>query len=294
MTTRRLLVLFLVAAAATAALARTRRAADGESGVRTFAVTGVVMTPPADGRVTVAHDAIADYMPAMAMPFALGDDAPALAPGDKVRFTLRVAAEWSRADGFEVIGRDPTVAGAAAGVTAAASPRLKRGDSLPPFTLTTEQERPFTAADLRGRLTAITFIFTRCPVPEFCPLMVQRFQQVQREIARDAALPHVQLVSITLDPAFDTPAVLAAYAKAMGARPERWRFVTGDAAEIARLTRAFSVYAAPNGPFIDHTLATAVVDGDGRLVEMWRGNGWSAANVIDVLRRETTRRSAGS
>jgi protein SCO1/2 len=119
--------------------------------------------------------------------------------------------------------------------------------------------------------------------------MVQRFQQLQRELPRDRALRDVRLLSVTLDPDYDTPAVLGAYAKAMGASPGRWRFVTGRPAEIATLTNAFAVHAERNGVFIDHTLATAIVDADGRLVEIWRGNGWTAADILEALHRETAR-----
>jgi protein SCO1/2 len=251
----------------------------------------VVTAPPAEGRITVAHDDIPGYMPAMTMPFVLGPGVPArLAPGDRVRFTLRVAEDWSRAEDIIVIGRDADVARTAAGVPPGARQRLKKGDLLPAFSLTTEAGRGFTHADLRGRVTAVAFIFTRCPVPEFCPLMVKRFQQVQREVERDPELGDVRLLSVTLDPAFDTPAVLAAYAKAMGVNPERWQFVTGEPAEIARLTNAFSIHAERNGVFIDHTLATAIIDADGRLVEIWRGNGWRSADLLEGLHRATERR----
>ena len=290
MTTKRLLALLLVAVAATATFARARRATDAEASTRTFEVVGVVTTPPAEGRFTVAHDDIPGYMPAMTMPFVLGPGVPArLAPGDRVRFTLRVAEDWSRADDIIVVGRDAAVARTAAVVTPARL-RVKKGDVVPAFSLTTEAGRGFTHADLRGRVTAVTFIFTRCPVPEFCPLMVKRFQQVQRELERDPTLRDVRLLSVTLDPTFDTPAVLAGYAKAIGANQERWQFVTGEPAEIARLTNAFSIHAEPNGAFIDHTLATAIVDADGRLVEIWRGNGWRSAEIVEGLHRATERR----
>ena len=98
----------------------------------------------------------------------------------------------------------------------------------------------------------------------------------------------MRLLSVTLDPAFDTPQVLDAYARAMRADPARWQFVTGRPEEIARLASAFSIHVERNGLLIDHTLATAVIGRDGRIAEIWRGNGWTAAEVIDVLRRVTT------
>jgi protein SCO1/2 len=284
MTTRRLLALLLVMMVVTVAMARGRRTAGLDEDSRTFAVIGTVTAAPADGNVMVAHEEIAGYMPAMTMPFAVDRQAvPAVRPGDKVRFTLRVAESWSRAEAFTVVGHDARVA-AAVGAPAASAPRLRRGNAVPTFALVDEHGAAFTAEDLKGRLTAVTFIFTRCPLPEFCPLMSKRFQQVQRDIANDPSLDEVRLVSITLDPAFDTPAVLSSYAKAYGADPARWRFLTGPEAEIGRLTTAFAIHTARNGVFLDHTLATAVIDRDGTIVEIWRGTGWTAAQIVAALR----------
>jgi protein SCO1/2 len=135
-------------------------------------------------------------------------------------------------------------------------------------------------------VTAITFVFTRCPVPEFCPLMVRRFHQVQRQLATASAPPEVRLLSVTLDPAFDTPEVLRGYAASQGVDPARWQFATGHPQEIARLTSAFSLHVERGGILIDHTLATAVIGRDGRVVEIWRGNGWKVSEVADALARE--------
>lgn len=290
MSTKHLLLLLTAAVAVSVTLARTRAENAAPPASQIYKVTGVVTAPVADGRVMVAHEDIPGYMPAMTMPFAVGPDAPAtLAAGDRVRFVLRVTAESSRAEGFVVTGHDASIAAAlkAEARTTHAARRLKKGDALPAFSLTTSAGRPFTGDDLRGHVTAVTFIFTRCPVPDFCPLMVKRFQQLQRELETDASLGEVRLLSVTLDPAFDTPEVLAAYASAMRANTARWQFVTGHTEEIARLTSAFSIHVERNGILIDHTLATAVIDRDGRILEIWRGNGWTAAAVLDALRGVT-------
>ena len=115
--------------------------------------------------------------------------------------------------------------------------------------------------------------------------MVKRFQEVQRELESSDSPHDVRLLSVTLDPAFDTPQVLRDYAMSKRANPARWQFATGDRDEIARLTSAFSIHVEQNGVLIDHTLATAVIGRDGRIAEIWRGNGWSAAELLDVIRR---------
>ena len=272
----------VVLAFATGAIAWISRGPAVEAGVRRLSVTGVVVAAPEGREVRIAHDDIPDYMPAMTMAFTLADASARLAPGDRVRFRLRVGSGPSVAEDMAVTGR-----GAAIPVEAGAPPpaRLKRGDTIAPFALIDERGRAFTDADLRGHQTLVTFIFTRCPVPEFCPLMTSRFKALQTTLARDRSLPRdTQLLSITLDPAFDTPAVLDAYAKAMGAEPGRWRFAGGDSDAVQRIARAFSVYVEKNGAMLDHTLATALVDSRGRIVEIWRGNGWKLDEVTTALR----------
>lgn len=293
MTTWRLLALSCAGLTVAVTMARSRAGEPDEAATTRYEVRGVVTAAPADGHVMVTHEAIGDYMPAMTMPFALdpADTFPAMRPGDRVRFTLRVAASDSRASDFVVVGRDERVPAALAARSRSSSARLRPGEAVPPFSLTAQDGTPFTAQSLRGQRTAVTFIFTRCPQPEFCPLMVRRFQQIQREITRDAALADVRLLAVTLDPAFDTPAILTAYATAMQADPARWTFVTGAADAVRILTRAFAVHSEKNGVVLDHTLATAVVDAGGRVVEIWRGNHWSANDVLATLRQVP---SAGS
>jgi protein SCO1 len=198
---------------------------------------------------------------------------------------LSVTAEQSHAGEFEVIAHGAAVPGAADVGGASAARRLKIGDPLPAFSLVTHRDRPFTAANLRGRATAITFMFTRCPLPEFCPATMKRFKDVRQRLDRDPSLDNLRLASVTLDPSFDTPAVLAEYARGVGADSHRWEFVTGAPEAIADFTAAFSIHVDRNGAFIDHTLATAVIGPDGRIVQIWRGTAWKVDELVDVLRR---------
>jgi protein SCO1/2 len=131
----------------------------------------------------------------------------------------------------------------------------------------------------------MTFIFTRCPVPEFCPVMISRFKQLQSAIERDPTLAQTaQLLSVTLDPEFDTPEVLRAYRRAVGAQPARWKFAGGPSEDVRRVSRAFSVHVEKNGALLDHTLTTALIGADGQIIEIWRGNGWTAEEILSALR----------
>ena len=253
---------------------------------RIFTVRGVIKAPFANGTISIQHEAIPGFMPAMTMPFNTdAAEAKDLVAGDRVQFQFHVGKE-SRASDFEKIGRvtpeanevRPSASGGAA------IRRLREGDVVPGFSLIDQAGHELTQADLRGRHTILTFVFTRCPVPEFCPRIGEKFQGLQRELAAastgPAAGPRVQLLSITIDPEHDRPPVLREYGEALGANFERWRFATGTAQEVARLTALFAVRTERNSGTLDHTLATALVGPDGKVIEIWRGNAWKPAEVL--------------
>lgn len=122
---------------------------------------------------------------------------------------------------------------------------------------------------LRGRPYILTFIFTRCPVPNFCPRISQNFSQLQDAIKSDPALAtKARLLSITLDPKFDTPEVLRAYGEHQHADPGAWTFATGEPAQIDSLTQSFAVYVQLEAGTISHGLATALVGPDGSAVKI--------------------------
>jgi protein SCO1/2 len=218
------------------------------------------------------------------MSFAVADRAEAatLKAGDRVRFQLHVNGEVWTTTNFAVVGYEPPPVPTIP--VKATRQRLREGDAVPEFSLTTQNNESFTTAALRGHFTLVTFIFTRCPVPEFCPAMAIRFGQIQNAILANAKLAgRVQLVGITLDPEFDLPVVLKGYAEAVGAKQEIWQFVTGEKSEIEALTRAFAVFTERNGVTLDHTLCTALIGEDGRVLELWRGNRWRVDEVLEVL-----------
>ena len=253
----------------------------------TYTVTGMVTAPMDGATVQVAHDEIPGFMPAMTMPFTLADatEGEGLRPGDLVRFTLRVEQDASRADDLVVTGHDALAARPLVGALARPSTRVRRGDPVPAFALIDQGGQAMGDADLRGHLTVLTFIFTRCPLPEFCPLMMKRLLEVQGAVEDDPGLgPRTRLLSVTLDPEFDTPAVLSAYGSAMGVDFDRWRLVTGAPDDVEAFTKAFAIYTERSGVSIDHTLATALIGTDGRVVEIWRGNGWKTSEVLAALR----------
>jgi protein SCO1/2 len=142
-------------------------------------------------------------------------------------------------------------------------------------------------SSFKGAPVLMTFIYTQCPMPEFCPLMDRHFKTIQEKIAADPALQKIQLVSVSFDPATDTPPVLKAHATKLGADPKRWTFLTGDRDEIDKFAMRFGVSVArdlKNPIDITHNLRTAIVDAKGNLVKAYTGNEWQPDQVIADLK----------
>lgn len=237
--------------------------------------------------ITIKHEDIAGFMPAMTMPFKVNDRKllEGMAPGDLIKATLVVEASNAFLSRVERTGRAPLTE---APPSHPAMQALDRGDTVPDAALVDQDGKARRLAEWRGRVLGVTFTYTRCPLPNFCPLMDRNFAEVQRAIAADPALKdRARLMTVSFDPEFDTPAVLAAHAKRTGADPAFWTFVTGDQANIAQLTERFGVSVFREGDRVEdvvHNLRTAVVDADGRLVEVFNGNDWKPADLTAALR----------
>lgn len=261
-----------------------------EEGRRVYEVRGIVRGALADNHsVTIEHEDIPGFMPSMTMPFEFKDrrEIAGVNPGDAVRFQLIVTDRDSWIE--HVQKTDPSSVRlpktAEENATGAGAERLKEGDALPGFKLVDQNGRTLTRESFTDKTLLFTFIFTRCPLPNFCPLMSRNFAELQRAIEADPALNgRVQLVSISFDPDHDTPEVLAKYAAAFTRHGDSWRFATGSRAEIDKLTREFSVYVQAENGTISHGLCTAMIASDGTIRKIWRGNGWEVSEALDALR----------
>jgi len=261
-----------------------------KTNIREFNVRGIVRAISPDRRtLDIQHEAIPDYMPAMIMPFELREPKAAanLKIGDAISFRLLVDDKKAVIDRVSKLpGREldlpPPAPESAANASAVA--RLRAGDDLPAFNLTNQNGETITQETFRGQPLVLTFIFTRCPVPNFCPLMSQNFAHLQDAIrSGNGAVGTTRLLSISFDPDNDTPQVLRDYASAEQAEPQIWTFATGTPSEIGELTKRFAVLVQPEGGTISHGLATALIDSHGRIREIWRGNGWKPEEIIAAL-----------
>ena len=247
-----------------------------------------------DGRhnVTLKHGDIPGFMPAMTMAYAVREpgDLDGLAAGDTIAATLVLAGNDVYLTRITKTGHAP--------VPPDAHPIrimdvMNPGDPVPEEPLTDQAGAVHRLSDWRGQALAVTFVYTRCPLPDFCPLMDQHFAELQRLIDGDQALRHhVHLVSISFDPTHDTPAVIAAHASAHGADGQTWSYLTGTTAAIDALTSRFGVSTIKGddgGTLITHNLRTAVVDPRGRLVTVHSGNDWTVAELLAELRAADAR-----
>ena len=260
--------------------------------VRHFESRGIIRGFAPDRKVIdVQHEDIKGFMPSMTMPFSVRDpkQIAELGISDAISFELTVTDEDSWIDKVKKINpaelRLPqAIETPAAKSVADVHPRLREGDSIPPFQLVDQDGRKIDFETFRGHPTVLTFIFTRCPIPNFCPLMTNNFNQVQQAIKGGAGrLAKTRLFSISLDPDFDTPSILKAYGAHEQADYGIWTFASGDKSEIRKLTEAFSVYTKTEGGTISHGLATALVTEDGKIERIWRGNGWTVSEVVSAI-----------
>ena len=140
---------------------------------------------------------------------------------------------------------------------------------------------------LRGEAVIVTFIYTSCPMPNFCPLMDQNFAKMQAKLKENNNLLKTHLLSVSFDPQIDTPAVMKAHAQKLGADPRLWSFVTGDRDEIDKWANGFgvSISRAMNDPRdITHNLRTALIDRQGNLVQIYPGNEWTPEQILADVR----------
>lgn len=251
----------------------------------------------ADASVVIEHEDVPGYMPAMTMPFNVRDEAlfDLLKEGQAIAFELVVqgTSSWIReiaptdAATLQLAKKRPRAEGVSSTSTVAQAPRLSAGDLMPDFRLLDQVGEEITPRTFADKDVVVTFIFTRCPLPDFCPKISGQFAELEKAILDDPRLRgQVELLSITIDPEFDTPAVLKEYADHFSKSDgELWRFAVGTPEQTDRLTHAFSVYTETSGGTINHGLCTAWIGSDGIVKEIWRGNGWEPKEVLSTINK---------
>ena len=243
-------------------------------------------------RVVVAHDAVTGLMPAMSIPFEVIGAAPTLREGDRIMATLVVTNSRSWLEDVRI-----TAVGRVTGKSMSDAGRAMPGVVVPDFQLLDQDGRSLTMKDFAGRVLIVTFIYSRCPLPDFCPLMVKNLESVRRRANDEGIGGRLALLGVTLDPAFDTPTVLRVYGQSVlkGAnRFDQWTLASGTAAHVEDVARFFAVGYQSDDGLVTHTLSTVVVGHDGRIMRTFASNSWRPDELFDVVRRGVERAAAES
>ena len=257
---------------------------------RTYQLSGQVLAVRSETKeILVKHEDIPGFMPAMTMPYAVKDARllEGRAPGDLITATLVVEPNLAHLSAITKTGTATIPEDARTTIPAAAGVRLlKPGDAAPDTALIDQNDKPIALKDFAGAATAVTFVYTRCPLPQYCPLMDRRFAELQAAVKADPALAgKVRLLTVSFDPKFDRAAVLRAHAKTLGADPVMWTFATAEETIVDRFAAMFGVNVIrENDGTITHNLRTAVFDPSGRVSAILDNNAWTADDLARALK----------
>ncbi len=244
----------------------------------------VVMVEKEKHLVTISHEDVAGLMPAMTMPFTVPNQADLdfLAPEDQVTATLVV-------DGSQSWLENLFVTRTSGNASVPLPTEAKPGDEVPNVTLRNQDGKEIRLHNYRGKALLLTFIYTRCPLPEYCTLMSNNFAQVDRQLQQNPEVyARTHLLSISIDPKFDTPQVLRSYGAAHTERYEdetfaHWEFASGD--QVKDLAQFFGLRYFTENDQIMHGLRTVIIAPDGKVAKIYSDNTWKPEDVANELKR---------
>lgn len=289
---KKFLLLVLILIASLGGAASCRRTSGNE---QRYELKGkVVSVEPEKRQVTIAHEDVKGYMPGMTMPFNVRNesDMQMLVPNAELTATLVVDGKHSWLEDLFVVTRQE-----AGTPVASAAPAAKEGDEVPDFTLVNQDAKPIRIRNYRGKSLLLTFIYTRCPVPDYCTLMSNNFAQIDRQLGQDAELyAKTHLLSVSIDPAYDEPKVLRSYGAAHTERYEKetfahWEFATGTGDQVKEIAQYFGLRYFPDKDQIIHGLRTVIVDPNGKIAKVYTGNEWKTDEVVEELRKSVVKPS---
>lgn len=269
-----------------------------EADVTSYSARGIVREIYIDGTTArISHEEIPGYMAAMTMTLRAKDPAElkGVVIDDIVTFDLNVSETESWIDNVEVVAHDdrnanaPQVPGFR--LVRDVDP-LEVGDLMPNFTFTNELGQAVSLSDHHGDAIAITFIFTRCPLPDFCPRMSSNMQEAHAKLqAKSGDTNNWHLFSLTIDPEFDTPEVLKNYAERYAHDPEKWNYLRGSMMDTTAIGELFGLeFYNPDGT-INHNLRTVVIDATGRVHHIIIGNTWSPDELVEQVLQAAAKQS---
>ncbi len=259
-----------------------------------YPLTGVIVSVDLAKKVLVVfHDEIKGYMPAMTMEFLVSSgDAAVAKAGQKIRAEMIPSKAGDfRLEKIWPNDQAPTAAVAAGAMqlrqdtfTRGKNAYREIGEAIPDFSLYDQNGGVVQSGRFRGKMVMINFIFTRCPVATMCPASTTKMISAQT-LAAEAGAKEIEFVSITLEPAYDTPGVLKEYAVARGIDTRNFSLLTGPEAAVRDLLTQFGVIAELKGDLLQHTLTTLLIGEDGKIVHRADGSAWEPKEFVSRMRR---------
>lgn len=259
---------------------------------RQYPLTGQIIGISSDRlEATIKHDEIKGLMEAMTMPYRVKDakEFEGLVPGDLISATLVVVSSTGHLKDVKKVGTAPLAPATSPPPSTGVGPDLLTpGQPVPNMSFLDQEGQPRRLDGYAGSVLLLTFTYTRCPMPTFCPLMDRHFATLQQAVMTTPVLAdRVHLLTVSIDPEADTPPVLKAHAQTLRADPRFWTFLTGARDEIDRFAARFGMTVVRDGNDalnITHTLRTAIIDSRGRLVKVYAGNDWTPPQMLAVLK----------
>ena len=297
------LVIFLMTlSASVAGCTKSAPAPASEETKRYHLVGRVVSVDQQQASLNVDGEEIPGFMAAMTMPYPVHDTKAlaALVPGDEITADVVVTKDGAYLENIVVTKKTQPGAAKPSG---ASSHAPKQGEKVPDFEVIDQDGKPIRLSAFRGDVLLVTFVYTRCPFPDFCPLVSRNFAQVYAQLRRNPAIDsaRVHLLTLSFDSSHDTPAVMKKYAhtfdETTGGNPfDRWGFATVPKKQLADVADFFGLYYNFSRDQITHSLSTTVINPDGTVYKWYEDSNWKPADLIDDAEQslhETNQHHAG-
>jgi protein SCO1/2 len=255
-----------------------------ETAVRHALKGKIVSIDKPGGTINVDSEAIPGFMDAMTMPYPVkpASQLDQLAAGDSISADVVQQNGKYWLENVRVVGHTSEPAAKSSAAFHVPAP----GEAVPDFQFTNQSGRRISLREYRGKVLLLTFIYTRCPFPDYCPRISGEFAEINRQLQADPALaPKTHLLSISFDPSHDTPKVLRAYGLSCAGTKqpalfEHWEFAVPAAARLPQIAQYFALSYTQDGAAITHSLSTAVIGPKGRIYRWYHGNDWQPSQLI--------------
>ncbi len=278
-------------------------AAEPKVEAKSYRLKGVVREVNAkDGIVTIAHEELPGFMKAMTMDFTPKDKSifEEVGVGDEVEGPLEVRMEGKTVKDYNLLSLEVTqpaprtLSLTANGLAITTKPAvLTPGETVPDFKMTTQEGKPLALSDLKGKLVVLTFIYTRCPLPDYCPAVDKKFRQVRDGLKlKPERADATRIVSVSFDPEHDTPETLKKHGGLQGANPPYWTFAVASHPELAKVGPKLGLIYGPMPNEIRHNIVIALIGADGKLIKLESGRAgmdWSANDILNIINKELTK-----